>query len=336
MKNKRKIAVVTGGAGFIGSHMIDLLLSKKFKVNVIDNLVAGHKKNYKHHLNNPLFKFTKVDICKIKSNNTLFKNADYVFHFAGLADIVPSIENPDKYFKSNVVGTFNVLQAAKKANIKKFIYAASASCYGIPNKFPIKENGKINPMYPYAFTKWQAEELTMHWVKIYNFPAISFRFFNVYGPRSRTSGAYGAVFGVFLAQKLANKPLTIVGNGNQTRDFIHVNDLIHGIYKAALSKKIGEIYNIGGGKEIKINKIAKLIGGKRIYIPKRPGEPDRSLADISKIKKHLNWQPKIDIEEGTKDLLKRIDSWKRAPVWTPKSIKKATKVWFKFLKKIGN
>ena len=171
----------------------------------------------------------------------------------------------------------------------------------------------------------------MHWAKIYNFPAISIRFFNAYGPRSRTSGAYGAVFGVFLAQRLANKPLTIVGNGNQTRDFIHVYDLVSGIIKAALSKKVGKIYNIGGGKEIKVNKIIKLIGGRKVHIPKRPGEPNRSLADISKIKKDLNWQPKIKIEEGVENLLSNIHYWKDAPVWTPKSIKRETKTWFKLL-----
>ena len=241
--------------------------------------------------------------------------------------------NPDKYFKANVIGTLNVVQAAKKAKVKKLVYAASASCYGIPNKVPTKEKDKINTLYPYAFTKWQAEELIMHWVKIYNLPAISLRFFNAYGARSRTSGAYGAVFGVFLAQKLANKPLTIVGNGEQTRDFIHVSDLVRAIFKTALSKKIGKIYNVGGGKEIKVNLIAKLIGGKKIYIPKRPGEPKRSLADISKIKKDLNWKPQITIEEGIKDLLSKIQYWKNAPVWTPKSIKKATKIWFKLLSK---
>ena len=268
-----------------------------------------------------------------KKLDKYFKNVKYVFHLAGLADIVPSIENPDKYFKSNVIGTFNIIQAAKKANVKKFVYAASASCYGFPDKFPINEKSKIKPMYPYAFTKWQAEELVMHWVKIYNFPAISLRFFNCYGPRSRTSGAYGAVFGVFLAQKLANKPLTIVGNGKQTRDFIHVKDLVKAVLKAALSKKVGEIYNVAGGKEISVNKLVKLIGGKRINIPKRPGEPNRSLANIKKIKKDLNWQPKIKIEEGVKDLLKNINYWKSAPVWNPKTIKEATKIWFKLLSK---
>ena len=325
-------SLVTGGAGFIGSNLVDQLVKKKHKVIVLDNFSTGRRSNLSHQIEKNV-KIIKIDISNNIYLDKYFKGVDYVFHLAGIADIVPSIENPNKYFKSNVVGTLNVVQAAKKANIKKLIYAASASCYGIPDKFPIKENAKINPMYPYAFTKWQAEELIMHWAKIYNFPAISFRFFNAYGPRSRTSGAYGAVFGIFLAQKLANKPLTIVGNGNQTRDFIHVSDLVKGIIKAALSKKIGKIYNIGGGKEIRINKIAKLIGGKKIYIPKRPGEPDRSLANISKIKQDLNWRPKVKIEEGVKDLLSNIHYWKKAPVWTPKSIKRATKVWFRLLKK---
>ena len=323
-------SLVTGGAGFIGSNLVDQLVKKKHKVIVLDNFSTGRRSNLSHQTKKNV-KIIKVDISSNKNLDKYFNDVDYVFHLAGIADIVPSIENPNKYFKSNVVGTLNVVQAAKKANIKKFIYAASASCYGIPDKFPTKENTKTDPMYPYAFTKWQAEELIMHWAKIYNFPAISFRFFNAYGPRSRTSGAYGAVFGVFLAQKLANKPLTIVGNGNQTRDFIHVYDLVSGIIKAALSKKVGKIYNIGSGKEIKVNKIAKLIGGRKVHIPKRPGEPNRSLADISKIKKDLDWQPKIKIEEGIKNLLSKIHYWKDAPVWTPKSIKKETKIWFKLL-----
>ena len=188
-------------------------------------------------------------------------------------------------------------------------------------------------MYPYAFTKRQGEELVMHWNKVFNFPAISLRFFNCYGPRSRTTGVYGAVFGVFLAQRLASIPLTIVGNGKQTRDFIHVSDLVNAVLKAAYSKKTGKIYNLAGGKEIQVNKIARLIGGKTVNIPKRPGEPDRSLGDITKIKKDLNWKPKVKIENGVEDLLRNIKSFKDAPIWTPKKIKKATKSWFKLLKK---
>jgi len=325
-------SLVTGGAGFIGSNLVDQLVKMGHKVIILDNFSTGRRLNLSHHKKNKI-KIVKIDISEKNKLDKYFKDVTYVFHLAALADIVPSIENPEKYFKSNVLGTLNIIEAARKAKIKKFIFAASASCYGNPNKFPTDENEKIKTMYPYALTKWQAEELVMHWAKVYDFPAISFRFFNAYGPRSRTSGTYGAVFGVFLAQKLANKPLTIVGDGNQTRDFIHVNDLINGIIKAATSNKKGEIYNIGSGHETKVNKIASLIGGKKVYIPKRPGEPNRSIADISKIKKHLNWKPKIKIESGVKDLLRRIHYWKDAPVWNPASIKKATKLWFKFLKK---
>ena len=164
-------------------------------------------------------------------------------------------------------------------------------------------------------------------------PNISLRLFNVYGPRSRTTGAYGAVFGVFLAQKLAEKPLTIVGDGKQTRDFIHIFDLVDAMVKVAQNGKTAEVYNVASGQETSINSVADIIGGNKIKIPKRPGEPDRSLADISKIKAHFNWQPKITINEGIKMLLKNINEWKAAPVWPPETIKEATKSWFELLSK---
>ena len=296
--------IVTGGAGFIGSNLVDELVRKGYKVIVLDNFSTGRLSNLSHHSKKTV-RIVKIDISENKKLDRYFKGVSYVFHLAGLADIVPSIENPNKYFKSNVIGTFNIIEAAKKSNIKKFIYAASASCYGIPDKFPTNENAKIKLLNPYAFTKWQAEELIMHWVKMYNFPAISLRLFNAYGPRLNTSTDYRAVFGIFLDQKLANKPLTIIGNGEQTRDFVHVRDLVRAILKAASSQKKGEIYNVGSGKEIKVNEIAKLIGGKKIYIPKRYVETRRSLADITKVKKDINWRPKITIAEGIKDLFYR-------------------------------
>ena len=325
--------LITGGAGFIGSNLVDKLVRRGHKVSVIYNLSTGQFKNLRNIIKK--IKFFNIDISQEKNKkkmNKIFKKIDWVFHLAGLADIVPSIENPDKYFQVNVNGTLNVLEASKKNNIKKFIYAASASCYGAFPTFPTNEKNKIVTEYPYALTKNIGENLVLHWNKTYNLKSLSLRFFNAYGPRSRTSGAYGAVFGVFLAQKLNNKPLTIVGDGEQTRDFIHVFDLVRAIIKSAFKGKPGEVYNIGSGKETKINYIAKLIGEKKIYIPKRPGEPDRSLADISKIKKDLNWKPKIKIEDGVKMLLKEIKLWKNAPVWTPEKIKKATKVWFEYLK----
>lgn len=327
-----KKCIVTGGAGFIGSNLVEKLIKLNFKVNVIDNLSTGLKSNLKDF--EKKINFYEKDISDIDQlDNIIFKDVDYIFHLAGLADIVPSIENPEKYFKSNVLGTFNVLQKCKNHKIKKFIYAASASCYGIPKVFPISENCEIMTEYPYALTKNLGEQIVTHWAKVYNIPFISLRFFNAYGQRSRTTGAYGAMFGVFLAQKLNNLPLTIVGDGNQTRDFIHVNDLIDAIIKVTEHSTINEIFNVASGVETSVNKIAEMIGGNKISIPKRPGEPERSLADISKIKKTIGWEPKISVNEGIEMLLKDIDQWKNAPLWTPEKIEDATRPWFKYLKK---
>ena len=324
--------IVTGGAGFIGSNLVDKLVSLRHKVVVFDDLSTGRIANLNNVKNKIIFR--KVDLSKNLSKYYKdFTKVDWVFHLAGKADIVPSINNPVDYFDANVRGTLNLLEVLRKGKIKKFIYAASASCYGIPKKYPTDEKSNIKLEYPYALTKYLGEELIRHWHKIYKMPNVSIRFFNVYGQRSRTSGVYGAVFGVFLAQKLAKKPLTIVGNGKQTRDFIHVNDIVEALILAAKKGKAGEIYNIGSGVETNINKIAKIIGGKKTRIPKRPGEPDRSLASIKKIKQHLNWRPKVKIEDGVKNLVNQIDNWKNAPVWTPKKIKSATMNWFKYLKK---
>ena len=321
--------IVTGGAGFIGSNLVEKLVETKNEVIVIDNFSTGRESNLSKVKNK--IEILNIDISK-DALEKYFKNIDQVFHLAGMADIVPSIKNPSTYFETNLNGTIKVLEASRKNNVKKFIYAASASCYGIPEEYPTNEKSKIDPQYPYSLTKYLAEEAVIHWAKVYSMPNVSLRFFNAYGPRSRTTGAYGAVFGVFLGQKLANKPLTIVGDGKQTRDFVHVTDLVEAIILASHKGKNSEIYNVGGGKEISINYIASRISEKFINIPKRPGEPDRSLADIAKIKKKFNWKPKISIEEGIDSLLKNIDEWKGSPIWTPESIAEATKEWFKYLK----
>lgn len=327
-------SLVTGGAGFIGSNLVDALTKLNHKVVVFDNLSTGRISNLSK--SKKKIKFYKIDIFKDRKKiQKLLKKhkIDYIFHLAGLADIIPSIENPENYYNSNVNGTYNLLEAARKYKLKKFIYAASASCYGVPKKYPTNENSKIQTEYPYAVTKYLGEKLVLDWAKIYKMNSLSLRFFNVYGPRSRTTGAYGAVFGVFLAQKLANKPLTIVGDGKQTRDFIHVKDLVEGIIKASKSKKKDLAYNFGSGKETSVNYIAKLISNKRVFIPKRPGEPDRSKANIKKAMRDFNWKPKIPVMKGVNELLGDIQSYRNAPVWTPNKINKATKTWFKFLKK---
>ena len=327
---KKKIAIVTGGAGFIGSHLVDLLVKKNFKVLVLDDLSTGNLKNLEK--SKKLISFYKVDISKKGNWENYFRNADIIFHLAAKADIVPSIINPENYYQTNVNGTFNVISYARKYKVKKFIYAASSSCYGLTNQFPTKETAKIDLRYPYALTKYIGENLVAHFSKVYNFTAISLRLFNVYGIRSRTSGAYGAVFGVFLAQKFHRKPLTIVGDGEQTRDFINVSDVARAFLKAAKYSKSFNIFNIGYSRPIKINKIANFIGGKKVYIPKRPGEPDKTHANIDKAKKILKWKPKISIETGIKEIMFNISLWKNAPVWTVKKIKISTKEWFKRIK----
>ena len=327
----RDKVIVTGGAGFIGSHLVDLLLKKGFKVTVIDNFETGRKENLKSKKKKN-FEIFKADIADYNKVYKKFKNVKYVFHLAALADIVPSIENPKKYYKTNVTGTLNVLTASSKYNVKKVIYAASASCYGIPKKYPTDENSKINTEYPYALTKNLGERLLSHWSKVYKLSAVSLRLFNVYGLRSRTTGAYGAMFGVFLAQKLKNKPLTVVGDGKQTRDFTYVTDVVDAFYKAAKSKVFHDIYNVGTGKPISVNYIVKSLGGKFVRIPKRPGEPDITWADTKKIEKDTGWKPTVSFEQGVKKMLKEIDYWKDAPLWNQQSIKKATNDWFKYLK----
>ena len=325
-------AIVTGGAGFIGSHMVDLLVKENFEVLVIDNLINGRVENINKSSN---VKFLKADISDYSvSFDEYFEDVDYVFHFAAMADIVPSINNPLLYHKANVDGTINILEAAKKSkNLKKFVYAASSSCYGIPDNYPTLETSSIKPEYPYAHTKRIGEEYVLHWGQVYKLPVVSMRFFNVYGPRHRTSGTYGAVFGVFLAQLLNNKPLTIVGDGEQTRDFTFVTDVVDACYIAAKSDITNEIFNVGSDNTYSVNYLVELLGGEKVYIPKRPGEPDCTYADISKIKKMLNWTPKVSFEEGVKIMLENIEQWRESPVWNESSIQTATQDWFKYLGK---
>lgn len=326
--------LVTGGAGFIGSHLVECLLKLNHEIIVIDNLSTGHIENLNDFKN--FIDFIECDLSnyeKLSYYKDKLYNLDHVFHLASLADIVPSIENPYKYFESNVNGTLNLLRVLNLRNIKKILYAASSSCYGLPDKFPTKELDSINPMYPYALTKRLGEEILLHWSKVYKFSFNSLRLFNVYGTRSRTSGTYGAMFGVFLAQKLNNQPYTVVGDGNQTRDFTYVSDVVDAFIYSMNSEHFCEVYNVGSNATVSVNKIISLLGGPKIYIPKRPGEPDCTFADISKIREHLNWSPKVSIEEGIKKLILNIDYWKSAPVWTPEKIDIATKSWFKYLGK---
>ena len=323
--------LVTGAAGFIGSHVCDLLLNEGHRVIALDDLSTGNERNLSAFSSHPHFRFVRADIREREAIKPHFAGVDWVIHLAGRSDIVPSIEQPEDYFDVNVNGTLNVLQAAKLHGVKKLVYAASSSSYGIPDVYPTPEDTPIKPEYPYALTKAMGEELVLHWARVYQLPALSLRLFNVYGPRSRTNGAYGAVFGVFLAQKLKGLPLTIVGDGTQTRDFTFVTDVANAFVTAAASSLSGQALNVGSGNHYSVNRLVELLGGERTYIPKRPGEPDCTFADTRRIRERLGWQPKISLEQGVDAMLSCIQDWAEAPVWTPSSIDSATRSWFTHL-----
>ena len=329
--NTHSIAVVTGGAGFIGSHMVDLLMEQGFEVRVIDNMVGGRPENLAAHRRNNRLHVSETDVRDLPSNDSIFSGARYVFHFAGIGDIVPSVERPVDYMSTNVLGTVRTLEAARHAGVHKFVYAASSSCYGIATELPTTEHAPIAPEYPYALSKYQGEEAVLHWGRLYNLPVVSIRIFNAYGPRSRTSGAYGAVFGVFLAQKLAKKPFTVVGDGTQTRDFVFVTDLARAFFQAGESRRHQEIYNVGAGRPQSVNRLVELLGGEVSHLPKRPGEPDCTWADITKIHADLDWEPRVSFEDGVATMVDCIDYWRDAPVWDSKSIEAATRSWFSLL-----
>ncbi len=326
-----KTCLVTGGAGFIGSHLVDRLIADGHKVRVIDNFVNGRSENLANARSSGRLEVVAASVANRSGISHAFDGVDWVFHMAAMADIVPSIENPTIYHEANVEGTLCVLEEARKAGVARFIYAASSSCYGIPDVYPTPEATPAAPTYPYALTKYMGEQYVMHWAKIYGLEAVSLRMFNVFGPRHRTGGTYGAVFGVFLAQKLAGKPMTIVGDGEQTRDFTFVSDVVDAFVKAAQGDCTGKIYNVGSDNTYSVNYLAALLGGEMVNIPKRPGEPDITYADISLIKRDLGWRPEVSFEDGVRTMLDNIEGWHGAPVWTVDEIATATANWFKYL-----
>ncbi len=330
--NSKPIAVVTGGAGFIGSHVVDVLLQQGLAVRVLDDLSGGHRNNLAHHEGNADLTCRWQDIRSLEAGDPMFAGARYVFHLAGIGDIVPSIESPTKYMDVNVQGTVRVLECARHARVAKFVYAASSSCYGFAAT-PTGEDHPIQPQYPYALSKYQGEQAVLHWHKVYRLPANLICIFNAYGPRVRTTGVYGAVFGVFFRQKLAGRPYTVVGDGTQRRDFVYVTDIAEAFLAAARTPVSGERFNVGAGNPQSINRLVELLGGDVVYIPKRPGEPDCTFANISKIVSLLGWKPLVSFEDGVRRMLVDIERWRDAPLWDPDRIAEATKTWFRYLGK---
>ena len=323
-------ALVTGGAGFIGSHMVDLLLAQGWRVRVVDDLSGGHERNLKHHAGNPALSADWRDIRTLDPEDPLFADVAHLFHFAGIGDIVPSIEQPTAYMETNVQGTVRILEGARWAGASRVVYAASSSCYGLAAT-PTPEDHPIAPQYPYALSKNLGEQAALHWGRVYGLPVNSIRIFNAYGTRVRTTGAYGAVFGVFFKQKLSGKPFTVVGDGTQRRDFIYASDVASAFLAAAATPLTGRVWNVGAGDPQSVNRLVELIGGDRVFVPKRPGEPDRTWADITRIKADLGWAPTVSFEDGVARMMAEIEVWRDAPLWDVDSIAGATETWFKYL-----
>ncbi len=301
MKNKnKKYYLVVGGAGFIGSHLTDKLIRLKHRVIVLDNLSTSKKENV-----NSKAKFVKADIKNLKQISPFFKNIDGVFLLAALPRVQYSIDYPAKTNRNNIEGILNVLTASQKANIKRVVYSSSSSIYGNPEKLPLQESFKPNPLSPYGLQKYAGEEYCRLFSLIHGIKTVSLRYFNVYGPRMSDKGAYATVIPVFLKQLAKNQPLTITADGTQTRDFTNISDVVRANILAMASKKVGqgEAINIGGGKKYSINQIAKMFSNKVKYIAPRI-EPHDTLADISLSKRLLGWQPKVKLEEGIRELLK--------------------------------
>ncbi|MEK7586944.1 MAG: NAD-dependent epimerase/dehydratase family protein [Patescibacteria group bacterium] len=296
MKNKK--IIVTGGAGFIGSNLVDELVNLGAEVMVIDNMVSGNRDYL-----NPKAKFAEVDICNLEVIKPLFLGVDYVFHLAALPRVQYSIEHPLETDLVNVGGTRNVLIAAKEGGVKRVIYSASSSAYGDQEMMPLTEDLPANPKSPYGLQKYLGEWYLKTWSQVFGLETVSLRYFNVYGPRFSAEGAYALVIGKFLKQRALGEPLTVTGDGTQTRDFTHVSDVVRANLLAATVSKVGkgEVINIGSGKNYSINEIAKIIGGPIKYVEARL-EPHDTLADNSLAKKLLGWVPKESIEKAIKEL----------------------------------
>jgi nucleoside-diphosphate-sugar epimerase len=293
--------LITGGAGFIGSNLAEALIQNGFHVHIIDNLSAGKKENIPKGAT-----LHEIDIRDLKAIQNVFNNignVSYVFHLAALPRVQFSIENPHETSEVNIIGTVNMLIASHKAGIKKFIYSASSSVYGDQEILPLHEEMKAIPKSPYGLQKYIGELKCKMFSEVYGLPTVSLRYFNVYGPKFDPEGAYALVIGVFLKQKKEGKPLIITGDGEQTRDFTHVRDVVRANILAMQSDSVGkgEVINIGAGNNITINKLAELIGGDVEHISSRL-EPKHTLADIALAKKLLNWEPEVNIEEGIADL----------------------------------
>ena len=289
--------LVTGGAGFIGSNIVDFLIGKGHDVIVVDNESSDAHESFYW---NDRAQNHKIDICDFEKLKSVMSGVDVVFHLAAEARIQPAILNPIRAVTVNAVGTCNVLQAARESGVKRVVYSSTSSAYGLKNKIPLHEDMTKDCLNPYSVSKTAGEELCSMYYSLYGLETISFRYFNVYGERQPTKGQYAPVIGLFLKQKSEGRPMTVIGDGLQTRDYTHVSDVVMANYLAATTtnkEAIGQLFNVGTGKNYSILDLVNMIGGDHTFIEPRVGECRETLADITKIKNILGWNPKISLEE---------------------------------------
>jgi len=288
--------LVTGGAGFIGSNLVDRLIQLGHTVICIDNESATSNSNFYWNLEAENY---KLDITNLDSISELFKNVDYVFHTAAEARIQLSIENPILTMNTNIIGTTNVLQASKLANVKRVIYSMTSSVYGNSNQTPFVETQPPDCLNPYSISKYAGEQTCKLYSNLYKLETVSLRYFNVYGYREPSKGTYAPVVSKFINQHKAGEFLTIVGDGEQRRDFTHIDDAIDANILAMTCKSplYGEVFNIGAGRNFSINELAQMISSKYQYLPPRPGEARETLANNTKAKKILGWVPSRKLED---------------------------------------
>lgn len=299
----KKIAVVTGGAGFIGSHLVDELINRGYSVRVVDNLIASKRDNV--HMEAV---FYEIDIRDKDALLEIFSDAEIVFHLAALPRVEYTIQNPIETHDVNVTGTLNVLTVARDAKVGRVVLASSAAIYGDNQECPLSEDYDPTPLSPYALHKHVCEQYLTLFSKLYGLNTVSLRFFNVYGPRLDPDGPYALVIGRFLKLLALGKPLAITGDGKQTRDFIHVLDVVDALIVAAKSDNVGtgEVINVGTGRETSINELADLFGGEKTYVSARV-EPRTSCANIKRVKRLLNWEPKVSLKNGISELKKEFN-----------------------------
>lgn len=299
--------IVTGGAGFIGSHLVDALIEQGQSVLVIDNLSTGRKENL-----NSKAQFVQADICDFEKIKPLFSGADFVFHLAAIPRVLVSVEDPLGTSKANIMGTLNVFEASLQAGVKRVVNTSSSSVYGNQKTLPLREDMIPNPVSPYGLQKWVGEKFAQMYVDLYGLKVVSIRPFNVYGPRVDFNSEYSLVLGRFLKLKSEGKPLSIHGDGEQTRGYCFVSDLVRAFTRAIQSEKIkgGEVINAGSNMAYSINHLADLIGGEKVYEPPRPGDIRHTKADISLAQELLGWQPEVEFDQGVETVKKWFEQQK--------------------------